>query len=92
MHQIFLPRSTSVHYHKFYRNLASANADNETFCTVRLTSPVAMVQSLQSKCQEFETTCSCFFFIYILPLFVSICLGLFNLDVPRPLSNDLSNS
>ena len=35
--------------HKFYRNLASTNADNETLCTTRLTSQVVMVQSLQPK-------------------------------------------
>ena len=34
---------------QFYRNLASTNADNETFCTISLTSQVVMVQSLQPK-------------------------------------------
>ena len=34
---------------QFYRNLASTNADNETFCTAHLTSQVIMVQSLQPK-------------------------------------------
>ena len=31
------------------------NADNETFCTVLLTSQVVLVQSLQSKGPEFES-------------------------------------
>ena len=31
---IFYLRSTSVIYRKFYRNLSSTNADNETFCAV----------------------------------------------------------
>ena len=49
MHKIFLIRSTSVMYRKFYKNLASTNADNETFCTVLLTRQVVIVQSLHPK-------------------------------------------
>ena len=49
MHKIFLIRPTSVMYRKFYKNLASTNADNETFCTVLLTRQVVMVQSLHPK-------------------------------------------
>ena len=40
-------------------------ADNETFCTVLLTSQVVVIQSLQPKGREFESTCVCvcvFFF------------------------------
>ena len=32
------------------------NADNETFCTILLTSRVVLVQSLQPKGPEFEST------------------------------------
>ena len=59
MHKIFYLRSTNVIYIKFYRNLASTNADNETICTVSLTSQVVMVQSLQPKGCVFESTCVC---------------------------------
>ena len=53
---------------KLYRNFASTNADNETYCTVLLTSQVVMVQSLQpAKGCEFESTCVLAFF----PLFDS---------------------
>ena len=57
MHKIFYLQSTSVNYRKFYRNLASTNADNETFGTVLLTSQVVMLQSLQPKGLKFESTC-----------------------------------
>ena len=40
----------------FYENFASTHADNETFCTVLLTSQVVLVQSLQAKGPEFEST------------------------------------
>ena len=53
-------------YRKFYRNFASTNADNETYCTVLLTSQVVMVQSLQlAKGCEFESTCVLAFFSFI---------------------------
>ena len=39
----------------------STNADNKTFCTVLLTSQVVMIQSLQPKGSEFESTCVLFF-------------------------------
>ena len=63
------------------RNFASTNADNETFCTVLLTSQVVMIQSLQPKGREFESTCV-FFYLY------SIRLISFIIDVPRPLRNE----
>ena len=72
MHKIFYLPSTFGLYHKFYRNFESINADNETFCTVLLTSQVVMIQSLQPKGPEFESTC--FFFVFwcvFLPLFDS---------------------
>ena len=47
MHKIFYLLSTYVINRKFYRNLASTNADNETLCTVHLTSQVVVVQRLQ---------------------------------------------
>ena len=53
--------STFDIYRKFYRNFAISYADNETFCTVLLTSQVVMIQSLQPKGREFESTCVCFF-------------------------------
>ena len=36
-------------------------ADNETFCTVLLTSQVVKIQSLQPKGREFESMCVLFF-------------------------------
>ena len=52
---IFTFRRLSV-FTKFYENFASTNTDNETFCTVLLTSQVVLVQSLQPKGPEFEST------------------------------------
>ena len=66
----------------FYRNFASTNADNEPFCTVLLASQVVMIQSLQPKEREFESTCV-FFYLY------SIRLISFIIDVPRPLRNEI---
>ena len=65
----------------FYRNFAITYADNETFCTVLLTSQVVMIQSLQPKGREFESTCECVFFQVNL---YSIRLISFIIDVPRP--------
>ena len=48
--------STFGIYRKFYRKCASTNADNETFCTVLMTSQLVIVQSLQPKGLEFEST------------------------------------
>ena len=62
---IFYLPSTFGIYRKFYRNFASANADNETFCTVLLTSQVVMIPNLQPKGREFKSMCVLFF----LPLF-----------------------
>ena len=61
MHKIFYLPLTFGIYHKFYRNFASSNADNEPFCTVLLASQVVMIQSLQPKGREFKTTCVLFF-------------------------------
>ena len=61
MYKIFYLTSTFGIYHKLYRNFAISNADNETFCTVLLTSQVVMIQSLQPNGREFESTCVCVF-------------------------------
>ena len=53
---IFYLPSTFGIYRKFYGNFASTNADNETFCAELLTSQVVLVQSLQPKGREFEST------------------------------------
>ena len=74
-------------YHKFYRNLASIDADNETVCTVLLTSQVIMIQGFQPKGREFDSTCSCFVFVLFYPYLIR--LSTFIVDVPRPLSNVL---
>ena len=70
VHKVFfyLPSTFGI-YRKFYRNFAITYADNETFCTVLLTSQVVMIQSLQPKGREFESTCVCVWFF--LPLFDS---------------------
>ena len=65
MHKIFLPSVDFRYLRKFYRNFAITYADNEMFYTVLLTSQVVMIQSLQPKGPEFESTCVCDF----LPLF-----------------------
>ena len=84
MHKIFYLPSTFGIYRKFYRNFASTYADNETFCIVLLTSQVVMIQSLQPKGCELESTCGCtFFYLY------SIRLISFIIDVPRPLKNEI---
>ena len=86
MHKIFLPSVDFRYlpYGKFYRNFEITYADNETFCTVLLTSQVVMIQSLQPKGRGFESTCvSVFFYLY------SIRLISFILDVPRPLRNEI---
>ena len=64
---------------------AIAHADNETFCTVLLTSQVVMIQSLQPKGREFESTCVCGLFFYL----YSIRLISFIIDAPRPLRNEI---
>ena len=51
----YLPSTFGI-YRKFYENFAITYADNETFCTVLLTSQVVLVQSLQPKGPEFEST------------------------------------
>ena len=53
---IFTFPSTFGIYRKLYENFASINADNETFCSVLLTSQVVLVQSLQPKGPDFEST------------------------------------
>ena len=64
----YLP-STFGAYRKFHENFASTNADNETFCTVLLTSQAVLVKSLQPKGREFESTYFFFFFAF-LPLYL----------------------
>ena len=59
------------------------NADNEPFCTILLASQVVMIQSLQPKDREFESTCVLFLYRY------SIRLISFIIDVPRPLRNEI---
>ena len=44
------------------------------FGNVLLASQVVMIQSLQPKGREFESTCVCFFFVFFLPLFDSFNL------------------
>ena len=83
MHKIFYLPSTFGIYRKFYRNFTSTNADNETFCTFLLTSQVVMIQSLQPKGREFESTCVLILYLY------SIRLISFIIDVPRPLGNEI---
>ena len=68
VHKIFYLPSTFGIYRKIYRNFASSNADNETFCTVLLTSKVVMIQSLQPKGREFGSTCV-LFYLYSIRLF-----------------------
>ena len=46
---IFYLASTFSIYRKFYRKLASTNADNETVCIVLLNSQVVMVQSSSQR-------------------------------------------
>ena len=85
MHKVFfyLPSTFGI-YRKFYRNFAITYADNETFCTVLLTSQVVMIQSLQPKGREFKSTCVCvFFYLYLIRLFSFI------IDVPRPQRNEI---
>ena len=53
--------STFGIYCKFYRNFASTNADNETFCTVLLASQVVMEQNSQPEGHEFESMYVLFF-------------------------------
>ena len=65
---IFTFPSTFGIYREFYRNFASTTADNETFCIVLLTSQVVMIQSLQPKGREFESTCVLFFYLYSIRL------------------------
>ena len=84
MHKIVLPSVDFRYLPQVYRHFASSNADNETFCTVLLDSQVVMIQSLQPKGREFESTCVLFlFYLY------SIRLISFIIDVPRPLSKEI---
>ena len=66
---IFTFRRLSVFIVSFTGIFANTYADNETFGTVLLTSQVVMIQSLQPKGREFESTCVCvfwgFFFTFI---------------------------
>ena len=67
---IFTFRRLSVFTVSFTGILQLLNADNETFCTVLLTSQVVMIQSLQPKGREFESICVCVC-VFFLPLFDS---------------------
>ena len=74
MHKIVLPSVDFRYLPQVYRNsIASTNADNELFCTVLLASQVVMIQSLQPKGREFEST-----HVLFLPLF-----DLFNFNYYR---------
>ena len=58
------------------------------FCTVLLTSQVVLIQSLQLKGPEFESTYFfLFFFFGILPQSLFDSFNFIIIDVPRPLSN-----
>ena len=65
VHKIFYLPSTFGIYRKFYENVANTNADNETYCTVLLTSQVVLAQSLQPKGPKFESTQVLFFCIFL---------------------------
>ena len=79
MHKLFFTfRRLSVFTVSF-----TSNADNETICTVLLSSQVVLVQSLQPKGPEFESTH--FFCCIFTSLFDSF--NFIIIDVPRPLSN-----
>ena len=80
----YLP-STFVIYRKFNRNFESSNGDNETFCNVLLASQVVMIQSLQPKGLEIESTCFLVSFCYL----YSIRLISFIIDVPQPMRNGI---
>ena len=69
--QDILPSESFGNNRKFYRNLASTNADDEMSCTVQLTSPVVMIQGLQPKGCEFKSTSVFSFLFLFLPLFDS---------------------
>ena len=85
----YLPSTFGI-YRKFYRNFAINYADNETFCTVLLTSQVVMIQSLQPKGREFESTCVvCFLCVCVFFYLNSIRLISFIIDVPRSLRNEI---
>ena len=72
MHRIFFFLSSTFGiYRKIYRKFESTNADNETVCTVLLTSQVVMIQSIQPKGRKFESTCVKSLFFYYNPKVVS---------------------
>ena len=72
---IFTFRGLSVFIVSFTGICAITYADNETFCTVLLNSQVVMIQSLQPKGPEFESTCVCvFFYLYTIRL-ISFIIG-----------------
>ena len=62
--KIFLPSFDFRYLPQVLLNFASTYVDNEPFCTVLLASQVVMIQSLQPKGREFESTCV-FFFTFI---------------------------
>ena len=58
---IFTFRRLSAFTVSFTGDFASTNAEHKPFCTVLLASQVVMIQSLQPKGREFESTCVRFF-------------------------------
>ena len=82
MHKIFLP-SIDFRYLPQVLQEFCTYADNESFRIVLLASQVVMIQSLQPKGREFESTCVILFYLY------SIRLVSFIIDVPRPLRNEI---
>ena len=67
---IFTFRRLSVFIVSFTGILQLLNADNGTFRTVLLTSQVVMIQTLQPKGREFESTCVCVFFFFFFFTFI----------------------
>ena len=83
MHKILLPSVDFRYLPQVLQEFTCTNADNEPFCTVVLASQVVMIQSLQTKGRELESTCVLFFYLY------SIRLISFIIDVPPPLRNEI---
>ena len=75
MHKIILP-TVDFQYCKFYENFASTNADNETVCTVLLTSQVVLVQVYNQKVLGSSQPKYFFFFLVFLPLYLILLTSL----------------
>ena len=65
------------------------NVDNETFCTVLLTSQVVLVESLQLKGKRVRVHGSSCFFVVGIFTFLFDSFTFIIIDIPRPLSNVL---